>query len=586
MNDAPMNAERLLRHYEKIADAPDAIARLRRFILDLAVRGKLVPQDANDEPASELLKRIAKEKARLVKAGEIRNPKALPPVDEDAAFDVPPTWRWTRLGTVTSYIQRGKSPKYAASDGSLVVSQKCVQWRGLDLTVAKQITVESLADYEDIRLLRDGDLLWNSTGTGTIGRVIRLIDPPEKLVCDSHVTVVRCLEIDPEYIRAWLRSDHVYALIEDRAAGSTNQVELTAQMAINQIVPLPPLAEQRRIVAKVDELMGLCDRLEAARVGREAVRDKLAAASLARLNAPDPETFKADARFALDALPALTTRPDQIKALRQTILNLAVRGKLVPQDANDEPASELLKRIAKERIDLVKRKEIRRENALDPIQLAEMPFDVPASWVWSRIGEAVLFTQYGTSQKSNPAEKGVPVLTMGNVQDGLVVWNNEKRIPETSEDLPALYLRKFDLLYNRTNSAELVGKTGIYLGEDGVRTFASYLIRLRPSLLSSNPRFLNMAMNTPEFRETQIVPLIKKQTGQANVNGTALKNMLVPLPPLAEQHRIVAKVDALMALCDRLEASLATAADTSRRLLDALLAEALAPADRELEAAE
>ena len=127
--------------------------------------------------------------------------------------------------------------------------------------------------------------------------------------------------------------------------------------------PLPPLAEQHRIVAKVDELMALCDRLEAARAGREAVRDRLAAASLARLNAPDPETFQADARFALDALPALTTRPDQIKQLRQTILNLAVRGKLVPQDANDEPASELLKRIAKEKARLVKAGRIKKAEA-------------------------------------------------------------------------------------------------------------------------------------------------------------------------------------------------------------------------------
>jgi type I restriction enzyme S subunit len=282
-----MNAERLLAHYEKIADAPDAVPRLRRFILDLAVRGKLVPQEANDEPASELLKRIAKEKARLVKAGEIRKDKPLPPVDEDADFDVPLTWRWTRLGVVTSYIQRGKSPKYAASDGSLIVSQKCVQWSGLDLSVAKQVTLESLADYEDIRFLRDGDLLWNSTGTGTIGRIIRLVQPPEKLVCDSHDTVVRCLEVDPEYIRNWLRSDHVYALVEDRAAGSTNQVELTAQMAINQVVPLPPLAEQRRIVAKVDELMGLCDRLEASLTATAATRRRLLDALLAEALAPD-----------------------------------------------------------------------------------------------------------------------------------------------------------------------------------------------------------------------------------------------------------------------------------------------------------
>ena len=256
-----MNAERLLAHFERISEAPDAIARLRRFILDLAVRGKLVEQDPEDEPAAELLKRIAVEKAQLLKAGEIKKEKPLPPI-EDAYFDLPRSWTWSRLGKVTSYIQRGKSPKYAVNDGLPVVSQKCVQWSGLDLTVAKQITLESLVDYERIRFLREGDLLWNSTGTGTIGRIIKVVDPLEKLVCDSHVTVVRCLAVVPEYIRAWLRSDHVYALIEHRAAGSTNQVELTAQMAINQIVPLPPLAEQHRIVAKVDELMVLCDQLE------------------------------------------------------------------------------------------------------------------------------------------------------------------------------------------------------------------------------------------------------------------------------------------------------------------------------------
>ena len=208
-----------------------------------------------------------------------------------------------------------------------------------------------------------------------------------------------------------------------------------------------------------------------------------------------------------------------------------------------------------------------------------MPFEVVPSWTWARIGDVVLFTQYGTSQKSNPSDHGIPVLTMGNIQDGLVVSNNEKRIPDTSEELPALYLRKFDLLYNRTNSAELVGKTGIYLDENDTTTFASYLIRLRPSITSSNPQFLNTAMNTTQFRETQILPLIKKQTGQANVNGTALKNMLIPLPPLAEQHRIVAKVDELMTLCDRLEASLTTSNQTRTRLLEALLIETLMPSN-------
>jgi type I restriction enzyme S subunit len=178
-------------HFDTLFSTEESIDALKRTVLELAVRGKLVPQDPQDEPASDLLKRIAKEKARLFKVGEGRKEKPLLPVDEEANFDIPPTWEWTRLGIVTSYIQRGKSPKYATENGSLVVSQKCIQWRGLDLSVSKQITIDSLVDYESIRFLRDGDLLWNSTGTGTIGRVIRLVDPPEKLVCDSHVTVVR-----------------------------------------------------------------------------------------------------------------------------------------------------------------------------------------------------------------------------------------------------------------------------------------------------------------------------------------------------------------------------------------------------------
>ena len=271
----------------------DQIKALRQTILSLAVCGKLVEQDPNDEPASELLKRIAAEKARLVKAELIKRPKQLRAVEsDDTEFCIPSSWCWTRLGEVTSYIQRGKSPKYASKSGALVVSQKCVQWSGLNLNKARKITYQSLAAYEDIRFLREGDLLWNSTGTGTIGRVIRLIDPPERLVCDSHVTVVRCLLVSPEYIRTWLRTGNVYGLIEERAAGSTNQVELTAQMALNQVVPLPPLAEQHRIVAKVDELMALCDRLEInlgiADTGRQHLLESLLRDVLVPSNEPRP----------------------------------------------------------------------------------------------------------------------------------------------------------------------------------------------------------------------------------------------------------------------------------------------------------
>ena len=141
----------------------------------------------------------------------------------------------------------------------------------------------------------------------------------------------------------------------------------------------------------------------------------------------------------------------------------------------------------------------------------ETPFSIPEYWKWVRVGDLALFTQYGTSTKAAPSDSGVPVLTMGNIQNGVVIRTNEKRISETADELPTLYLKKFDLLYNRTNSAELVGKTGIFRGDDDCLTFASYLIRIRLSIDYISPVYVNMAMNAPDFRTTQIVPHIKKQ---------------------------------------------------------------------------
>jgi type I restriction enzyme S subunit len=321
-----MNAERLLEHYDRIADAPDAIARLRRFILDLAVRGKLVPQDPNDEPASELLKRIAKEKARLVKAGEIRKQETFDPVSNaDVMFPVPKNWERvpaTFPAFVVSDMDKKVQTKDVLESGNFpVVDQGKVFIRGYCNDSSKVIRVKAplilFGDHTRETKLIDFDFVVGADG-------VKLLQP----VCLFTNYYFLALQ--------WLPLD---------SRGYGRHFKLLRA----SYLPLPPLAEQRRIVAKVDELMALCDRLEAARGEREATRDRLAVASLARLNAPDPATFQDDTRFALDTLQALTTRPDQIKPLRQTILNLAVRGKLVPQDPNDEPASELLKRIAKEK---------------------------------------------------------------------------------------------------------------------------------------------------------------------------------------------------------------------------------------------
>ncbi len=161
-------------------------------------------------------------------------------------------------------MQRGKGPSYIDKSNYPVISQKCIQWSGLDLSKAKFINPESLEKYQEIRFLISGDILWNSTGTGTIGRLVIFNNDSnyKKIVADGHVTVVRLLNILPEYISCWLSSSYVYGQIEENASGTTNQIELNTTWAKNHIIPLPGISEQKRIVAKVDKLIKLCNQLE------------------------------------------------------------------------------------------------------------------------------------------------------------------------------------------------------------------------------------------------------------------------------------------------------------------------------------
>jgi type I restriction enzyme S subunit len=267
----------------------------------------------------------------------------------------------------------------------------------------------------------------------------------------------------------------------------------------------------------------------------------------------------------------LFTTETSIDQLRKTILQLAVMGKLVKQDPKDEPATELLKRIASERAKLVKQGRIKKQKPLMPVSDFEAPFDLPTGWEWSRIGEAALSTDYGLSDKTFEANHGVPVLAMGHIQSGEVLLGSHKRIPETVDSLPELYLDDRDLLYNRTNSADLVGKTGIFRGPSNQFTFASYLIRIRTLKDSALPEMINLNMLAPFFRLTQIDPNLKQQCGQANVNGTVMKNMLVAIPPAGEMSRIVAKVDELMSHCARLKESIQAAQTTQLLLADSLV---------------
>jgi len=541
----------------------------------------LVEQDLNDESASELLKAIQEKKARFEKQGVIKSTKKVPLVEDDEVeFSLPSSWLWTRLNDIAQYIQRGKSPKYSNEEGPLVISQKCVQWSGLNLGLARYITKESLSEYDESRFLRQDDLLWNSTGTGTIGRIVRFALDYDRLVCDSHVTIVRCLLVSPEYVRLWLMSDHVYGNIEELASGSTNQVELTAQMAINQVLPLPPLAEQHRIVAKVDELMALCDRLEASQAKRESRRNRLVSASVKRIGQSEDvgnsEEFRDHVRFHLHHLPRLATRPEHVKELRQTILNLAVRGKLVPQDPNDEPASELLRKFSNRYKTLVRDGVVKKYQSNTLVIPPEAClFSPPNGWVWTTFGNLVISMTNGLYKPSKfYSDSGVACVRMYNISNGKLSYNNMSRVVLTQAELETYKLEEGDFLVNRVNSRELVGKAAVVKDMPELLIFEAMNIRVRLVEQSGVADYCNLVFLS-SYVKSWILEIAKQAVGQASINQGQISLIPISLPPLTEQYRIVAKVDELMTLCDQLEVHLATNQTNQSQLLEATLCDAL-----------
>ena len=327
--------------------------------------------------------------------------------------------------------------------------------------------------------------------------------------------------------------------------------------------PLPPLAEQHRIVTKVDELIALCDELEAAQAEQETTRERLTAASLARLNEPGPETFQDDARFTLDALPALTKYPDQIKQLRRTILNLAVRGKLVEQDPNDEPASELLKRIS------VTKSRSRRKNKGE-----SEPYELPTTWIWTTFDKLITTgPQNGISPKPTTRTDTPKAITLTATTSGVFKPGYFKHVEANIPDESEFWLRDGDLIFQRGNTREYVGIAAIYEGPPKTFLFPDLIMRVRISPLISL-RFVHLTAISPPARYYFSDNASGAQPTMPKINQTTLVSLPIPLPPLAEQHRIVAKVDELMAIFDQLEASLTNGDKTRSRLLDALLAEA------------
>lgn len=512
-----MILETFFEKFELFADAPNAVAKMRQLVLDLALNGSVLSLDTT--------------KWNRVSLGSLGE--------------------WGSGGTPL----RSEPQFYGGSIPWLVIGDLN---DGVVTAAASTITEEGLAN-SSARLLPKGVLL--IAMYGSIGKM-----GITGFECATNQAIAFC---KPDPKRTDLR--YLFHTLKGIQPALLARGQGLAQKNISQTIlkaweiNLPPLAEQKRIVAKVDELMALCDQLEVQQKERDTQHSQLARASLDRFTqAPSVESLNFIFHKSYDIKPA---------DLRKSILTLAVKGKLVPQDPSDEPAEELLARLEQERTHIAKKHGVRPPKNVPPPTIDKHPHDIPESWQWSRIGHLAIVIDYGTSQKADGDSSNVPVYRMGNIVSGRLVNENLKYVNASIDDLPGLYLKTDDILFNRTNSFELVGKTGIYKGPDDVATFASYLIRIRMPGALLFPPYFSVAMNAPYYRLTQIEPEVVQQCGQANFNGTKLAATVVPLPPLAEQRRIVSKVEQLMGLVDELEAQLTSTRASAAKLLDAIVAE-------------
>ena len=570
-----MNAARLLQHFERISEAPDAVARLRRFILDLAVRGKLVEQDPGDEPASELLERIRAEKARQVKEGKISREKPpIPAAANELAFELKQGWQAARISQILVELQTGPfGSSLHQSDyqkgGIPVINPASIKNERLvpiDSMSVGPATLERLATFK----LRAGDIVM--ARRGEMGRCAVVSKQEDGWLCGTGSLILRLPEcVFPRFFVTLIGSPFVRKYLGGSAVGATMQ-NLNQSILLSLVIGLPPRDEQHRIVAKVEELMALCNRLEAAQADRERQRDRLVAASLYRLdNGADSESFREHARFHLRYVPRLTTRPEHIQQLRQTILNLAVRGQLVVQDPKDEPAAELLKRIQAEKEWLVEEGKIKKQQPLPPSAKVDAPFQLPPGWLLAQIQEIFVSVTDGDHLPPPKTQGGIPFLVIGNVRSQSIDFAGCRHVSEeyyNSLD-PIRRPAKGDILYT------LVGSYGISILITDDRAFCvqRHIGILRPSS-HVNAQFVKLAL------ESRLVFDQAKEcaTGiaQKTVPLSDLRRIWIPLPPFAEQRHIVTEVEKLMVLCDRLKGQLTTTQTESHRFLESTLSLALA----------
>jgi type I restriction enzyme, S subunit len=551
------------------------IKKLRELILELAVRGKLVAQDPNDVPVSDLLKKIAAEKANLIKEGKIKKEKSLPPISEDEKhFEIPVGWEFIRLGELTSKLGSGSTPRggqAAYQETGIIFLRSQNVWNdGLKLDDTAYISDETHRAMEGTHVFPN-DILLNITGA-SLGRTTIFPSELKMANVSQHVTIIRLIEpLMVKFVHLGIMSPIVQRLVWGRQVGMA--IEGLSKKVLEQFeFPVPPLAEQHRIVAKVDELMAFCDQLEQTLSDNIAAHAQLVEALLATLtNSSDHNELQNNWQRIAAHFDTLFTTEHSIDQLKQTILQLAVMGKLVPQNPNDEPASELLKKIAAEKTQLIKDGKIKKEKPLPEITDEEKPFELPSGWEWDRFPNISFFQEGPGIMAKDFRDSGIPLIRISGMHDNLVSLEGcnflDKEMVKNKWN--HFRLNEGDIVLSSSASLGKVAK----VSREAVGSIVyTGLIRFKP-YVGIAEEYLIKFLSSTEFQRQ----INNNKTGAAimHFGPTHLRLMSVPIPPLAEQHRIVAKVDELLSLCDTLKTNLQNAQTTQLALADALVEQAL-----------
>ncbi|EKT4468116.1 restriction endonuclease subunit S [Pseudomonas putida] len=535
-----------------LAGAPNGIKKLRELILELAVRGKLVPQDPSDEPASELLKRVAVEKERLSQKVKKTSETSVCA----GAFELPESWCWASFGDIAQH-NSGKTLDKGRNSGVPrdYITTSNLYWGRFELSVVRQMLIEE-KDLARCTAIMNDLLICEG---GEAGRAA-VWDQEREICFQNHVHRARFYGgINPHYAqRCFERLNYSGEIAEYRKGVGISNMSSKSLASIP--VPLPPLAEQHRIVAKVDELMALCDRLEARQADADSAHTQLVQALLDSLtHARDAEDFAQSWQRLAEHFHTLFTTESSIDALKQTLLQLAVMGKLALQD---DPYNE-------------NRSDRPESGSSDFLDKEAPPFEVPLGWHWVRLFELLeggRDISYGVIKLGvEPKAGGVPVLRCSDVKPGHVVLHGVRRVSEKIEaDYVRTRLRGGELIINiRGTLGGVALVDGSLAGYNVAREIAVVPVDSR-----HDPRFLLLVMLSPYFWNLVLDQL--RGIAYKGLNLGTLREFPVPLPPLAEQHRIVAKVDELMSLCDQLKARLSQARQVHEHLASALVEQAVA----------